>query len=110
MTDDELKAIEARANAATPGEWQVGPEIPLAKGREGLMHINAGDYGEVARLLSYLQDAELAGRWRADAQFIAHAREDIPKLIAEIRRLREERDLERRKWETLALAERLHNE
>lgn len=29
------------------------------------------------------------GPWYADAEFIAHAREDIPRLVAEIERLRE---------------------
>ena len=28
MTDDELKAIEARANAATPGPWTSDAERP----------------------------------------------------------------------------------
>ena len=31
-------------------------------------------------------------RWEEDANFIAHAREDIPRLIKEVRRLRQEAD------------------
>ena len=34
------------------------------------------------------------GRWDEDANFIAHASEDIPRLIEEVRRLREEANTE----------------
>ena len=34
------------------------------------------------------------GRWDEDANFIANAREDIPRLIKEVRSLREEADTE----------------
>jgi hypothetical protein len=71
MTDEELTGIEARANAATPGPWEAqhsyddcwwlgGPE---ANGPDMLP--------------------------QGDAEFIAHARADVPALVAEVRRLRE---------------------
>lgn len=67
MTPEQLDAIEARANAATPGPWTLdhpddGTEI-------------TGPDSTVTEL---------------DIQFIIHARTDIPALIAEIRRLRRE--------------------
>ncbi len=53
LTDEELAAIEARADAATPG---VG----------------------------------FSQSWTwGDAVFVAYARTDIPRLVAEVRRLRE---------------------
>jgi hypothetical protein len=68
--DDERRAwIEIRCAAATPGPWTAHPyaedfEIqPVACGQ---------DYGVCSR---------------ADAEFIAHAREDIPALLAEIDKL-----------------------
>jgi len=34
----------------------------------------------------------MEGREFEDAEFIAHAREDLPALVAEVRRLRDQRD------------------
>lgn len=66
-----LYPIETRAKAATPGPWiaqlygDEGWEIqPVARGQ---------DYGICSQ---------------SDAEFIAHAREDIPALIAEVEQLR----------------------
>lgn len=65
----DLDAIEARANAATPGPWRVGatydPEINV----------------DVTNA-----DGNLVGP--KDEDFIAAAREDVPALVAEVRRLR----------------------
>jgi hypothetical protein len=59
VTDDELDVIGARANAATPGPW-TWP-----------------DWDDCSE-----QEAD------ANNEFIAHAREDVPALVAEVRRLR----------------------
>lgn len=73
----DLDAIEARANAATPGPWG---------------HYSTGSYVYATRTkVCQLEDPWIAnGNQRNDAAFIAHAREDVPALIAEVRRLREE--------------------
>ena len=101
MTDRvDLEAIKARANLATPGPWTF----------------YGGDvwYGDVAAALTRLDSAVAAGyggddHWpyrddqpahpflgdpvsAADAEFIAHAREDIPYLVAELVGLRAQRD------------------
>ena len=66
MTDQELEAIEARANAASEGPWY----------EEGwFTEDEDGDYVEIEP---------------ADAVFISHAREDIPALLDEIDRLTEQ--------------------
>lgn len=79
MTDTELTAIERRAQAATPGpwmwtydgssDWSVGPE-PDTQGQA------------VANCHRY------RAPFNHDAVFIAHAREDVPALVAEVRKLR----------------------
>lgn len=75
MTDEELAAIRARAEAATPGPW-----APFGK-----QVIDSNQ-------LFVLQG--LGDHVYQDADFIAHAREDIPKLLAEIKRLRTHPTLE----------------
>jgi hypothetical protein len=38
----------------------------------------------------HVQGSQLSGRVLTDADFIAHAREDVPALVAEVRRLKAE--------------------
>jgi hypothetical protein len=80
MTDEELAAIRARCEAATPAPWRS-----YFEGRD---HTSGSDFimtGEDARRGN---DLELAGATRADQDFIAHARQDVPRLLDEIARLR----------------------
>jgi len=78
MTESELdlEAIEERCNEATPGPWTVNEDggLMASKGYELI-----GSDGDAVWMMSH-----------DDAVFIAHAREDIPALIREVRRLREE--------------------
>ena len=86
-----LEAIEKRCEAATPGPWtweeteaekagkdwgDIGKTLNAPKGRNVL---NAFGY-----------DASYVNVSDADAEFIAHARSDIPALIAEVKRLNAE--------------------
>jgi hypothetical protein len=91
LTPAELTAIEARASAATSGPWSVAENkyrdyaVAIPEPRFAAMWIVQGVYecddpyddcqGNVLRALR-------------DAEFIAHAREDVPRLVAEVRRLR----------------------
>jgi hypothetical protein len=71
-----IDAIEARANAATPGPWWA----------EEHRHTITGDAEWVVWMREdKMSDNTILGE--EDAEFIAHAREDVPKLIAEVRRL-----------------------
>ncbi|WP_068792795.1 hypothetical protein [Brevibacillus laterosporus] len=79
MTREEIEAIRKRAEDATVGSWRFcgdkfGDLIVYSPEIRGFR--NNG--GEIA-VLTYGSDE--------DAEFIAHAREDIPKLLAEIERL-----------------------
>ena len=76
LSNDELVGIERRAQAAACGPWYsyvVGRNIEA-----GLNCIQLGS----------CETLELVGASVADQDFAAHAREDVPRLVAEVRRLR----------------------
>ena len=73
---DWLDAIQARVEASTPGPWHSWIE-----GRDqtsGDTFIQTGG-----------EDIYLTGATDEDNDFIAHARQDIPRLIDEVRRLQQ---------------------
>ena len=79
MTEEELTAIEKRANAATREPWSVGDTyVPTAS----LSAVSV--YGMGMEVAECQMDT--------DGTFIAHARVDVPALIAEVLALRAERD------------------
>ena len=75
---DWLDEIEQRVMRATPGPW-----TSFVEGRD---HTSGSSFIRTAA-----DDIELSGATIDDQDFIAHAREDIPALIAEVRRLLGER-------------------
>jgi hypothetical protein len=75
MTDEELERIEARLHDAAPGPW-----ISFVEGRD---HDSGSSFIQTAA-----DDIYLSGATVADQDFIAHARQDLPKLLIEVRRLR----------------------
>lgn len=83
LTDEELNEIEARAAAATPGPWHVdgrheherGGGIDFIESEAG-RQIVCGDSGAYPPVLT-------------DADFIAAARTDVPRLVAALRAERE---------------------
>lgn len=78
MTEEALKEIEARANAAIPGPWSTyGDE------ESGLWIDTPRD--KPAFVVGYEGEIEAP-----TARFVAHAREDVPALVAEVRRLKAE--------------------
>ena len=95
MTDEELREIEARAEAATPEPWREGNTgrddpgwVELDAGEDegtGIAQVvNGSGTGRIARARwSWISDDDT----RANTSFIAHARADVPALIAEVRRL-----------------------
>lgn len=80
----DLDAIEARAKAATPAPWQTD-QSELSHPRGWDISAEASKYGYIASDGEGYQGAVAE---EADAEFVAHARTDIPVLVAEIRRLR----------------------
>lgn len=77
-TTDRLDAIEARANAATEGPWRWTNEL-----RQRLVTGDNPDDLTDAREL--IRCAALMHPGQADAAFIAHARTDVPTLVAALR-------------------------
>lgn len=82
-TDDELAAMRARVDAATPGPWGIPPA-----------RSNATKFW----LQPKNKDGDWAWTWRGfvvcdykqDAEFIANARRDVQTLLNEVARLRDE--------------------
>ena len=71
----DLAAIRQRCSRATAGPWKS-----YIEGRD---HTSGSNF-----IMTSGEDIELLGASEADQDFIAHARQDIPLLLAEIDRLR----------------------
>lgn len=80
LTDAELEQIQSRCDAATPGPW-----ISYVEGRD---HTSGSSFIMTGERNARGNDIELSGTTIPDQDFIAHARQDIPKLLNEIKRLK----------------------
>lgn len=102
LTDEALAEIEARAEAATPGPWDMAIHThPLASCRCGSCTTDPIGYAVDHKLANYCDDI-VAGSddidgcdkgpllTYADASFAAAAREDVPRLVASLRSARKE--------------------
>lgn len=77
LTEEQLAAIKARAEAATPGAW-------------GIEHVERRIWAGNERVcFLFGQDRR---QNENNGVFIAHAREDVPALLAEVERLRKQLD------------------
>lgn len=87
MTESELAEIEARAAAATEGPWRAeeGWVVPDGFDNEAFVE---GEEASLPVIGMWVHDRELLLAPN-DAEFIARAREDVPRLVAEVRKLRE---------------------
>lgn len=73
----DLEAIKARVDAANPGPWRVVRHEPsLTRMVVSDDHTLDIDFGYVGNCTAKA------------AEFVAHAREDVPALVAEVERLR----------------------
>lgn len=75
LTDDDLGRIQRLCDAATQGPWKA--YIEDRDHESGSSFIQTAD-----------NDIELTGASIADYDFIASARQDIPRLLAEVAKLR----------------------
>lgn len=81
LSERDLDTMERRCRAASPGPW-----ISYVVGRDfeaGLSYVEVG----------YCDVMEVLGASAEDQDFIASARDDLPRLINEVRRLRAELNL-----------------
>ncbi|TYC21377.1 hypothetical protein FXF52_26245 [Micromonospora sp. MP36] len=101
LTDEALAQIEELAAAATPGPWHVrlldDDDAMNLVAVSTVADTGRGerwpdfDHSEIvaATLVQQPRYVDVADeRWDENALFIASARRDVPRLIAEIRRLR----------------------
>ncbi|SUB84227.1 Uncharacterised protein [Pragia fontium] len=80
ISDEELFLIKERCEKTTKGPW-----VSYIEGRDhssGSNFIMTGDENNRG------EDIELIGATIEDQEFIAHAKQDIPRLINEIERLK----------------------
>jgi hypothetical protein len=75
LSTETLAEMEKRCAEATPGPWSSWVE-----GRD---HYSGDSF-----IRTEGEDIYLSGTTAADQDFIAHARQDVPRLIAEVRALR----------------------
>jgi hypothetical protein len=82
LTNADLAEIKKRADTATKGPWYTG---------EGYEQSNRGNYVASKAnggIIAAEQDGTDCVLDTNDATFIAHARQDVPALLAEVERLR----------------------
>lgn len=97
MGGQRLAEIEARANAATPGPWssEDGPRVLDSEGFESItVWVVRGLRTATLALIRHMAGTYASER-DANAAFIAHARQDVPELVAEVKRLRRRRIAQR---------------
>lgn len=83
LTEEQLAEIEGRADAATPETWVWSWSTGWST--DGLGHYLV----ETARSRIVVAITTREKQGYENALFIAHARTDVPLLVAEVRRLRE---------------------
>ncbi len=82
MMPVDLDAIDARTSAATRAPWKRQASLSI----DSCVESEDGSIPGVPMLM-----VDVSGdRSRADADFIAHARADVPAMSAELRQLREQ--------------------
>ncbi|RKE22234.1 hypothetical protein [Streptomyces sp. TLI_171] len=93
LTEAELTAIAARASAATPGDWEPRLETRSATGGASCIFVDrtTSDIDNEMYLSHYIGNKQVVSpdpQLDNDLDFIAHARADVPRLVAEVTRLR----------------------
>jgi hypothetical protein len=80
MTSEEIAEIQARCNRAARGPWKS-----MIEGRD---HEAGSSFIMTGPPNARGEDIELSGATEDDQDFIAHARQDVPRLLEEVIRLR----------------------
>jgi hypothetical protein len=80
LSGEDLGGILARCEAATPGPWES-----FVEGRD---HVAGDSFIRRGGMDDHVSDLYLSPWKIEDQDFIAAARQDIPRLVAEVLRLR----------------------
>lgn len=83
LSDEELDRMERRVAAATVGPWlPEGDEVALTAANISTIELG------LCNELGTFKSIELVGANSADHEFIVNARQDMPRLLQEVRALR----------------------
>lgn len=106
MNKEQLDVIKERVAKATPGEW-IGDYGGVETTHKDFQKVSGGVYGEHNTICNTF-DGEYIENSNAihDSRFIAHARQDVPALIAEVERLQQ---FEKQVQQIKNAADRLEN-
>ena len=85
ITGEELALIKARAEQATAGKLYVRSALAVSGAYDVRVEHSKTRRCKVDNLFALTGTLE-------DAQFIAHAREDVPRLVAEVERLQSDNE------------------
>lgn len=78
ITNEELQVIRERAGRATPGPWEIFREFNIQSANSHRLVAGSGGYS------SNHEQEKVYRENVANAQFIAHARQDIPDLLTKV--------------------------
>ena len=104
MTSKDLESIKTRLGKATAGEWLISQTKSFNK---KFVIVSADSYSEPIASVERPTIEQI----KADANFIAHSKQDIESLLGEVQRLKE--DSEKPNWtdpELKELVEKLQQE
>ena len=87
MLEKELNLIRMRCEKTTEGPW-----VSYVEGRD---HTSGSNF-----IMTNGEDIELLGASIDDQDFIAHAKQDIPKLLKEVERLKQLLDKDNQTYNT----------
>jgi len=87
-TDAAVEQIERRCDAASKPPWQSFIEGRDHWGGDNFIRVGGMDDSEPDMYVSRSVREGLVPASDADLDFIAYARQDLPRLLAEVRRLR----------------------
>jgi hypothetical protein len=88
LTDEEIAAIDRRAETASPVPWEAFVEGRDHIGGDSFIRIGGLDDSQADMYVSQYVGTTVVKVPSADLDFIAHARQDGPPLVEEVRRLR----------------------
>lgn len=98
LTAEQLQDVKERADKATPGEWLINVHYDENGAKEGTCDIHTNNEPVACYTNEY------------DAQFIAHARQDIPELLQQVASLQDEYERmkqSRNHWHRVAVGRRM---
>ena len=87
LTPERLREIKERCERATPGPWIVSPNRHKAKDGSQWGIIEARIRTVTGGIVAHTICTWDGDNGRANAEFAAHAREDVPVLVAEVEQL-----------------------